>query len=199
MEWYAIQVTTGKENEVKAVLDDYGIETVMPNKPIFLRHAGTLQLIQRPLMPGYIVAKLNITNFYQLKRNKRLARTMIRICGNGYDAVSLNDKELSFFKCCGEVLHPLQLKADQCNGYTKRTYYIINPPPWAESLSVEWYDICRFIAKLHIKSNGVLEDHAFKIAAYNVDYGGIYSKQLKDLSSEGFGQSGPVAKQVVTA
>ena len=63
MDWYAIQVLTGKEAEIITALRDFGAKVLQPQVPIFLKSGGKLRLVQKPLMPGYVLAKIKITDF----------------------------------------------------------------------------------------------------------------------------------------
>jgi hypothetical protein len=205
MDWYAIQVITGKEAEVIAALKDYGVNVYLPYRPMFLRRSGNIMRVDRLLMPGYVIARLERVDFYRYKRNLRIEKMMIRLCGNEYDAVPLSNEEISFLNLCCESMTPLVLKKrlvyleKSINCLGNGVYDIVNPPPWAESTYVEWYDKRQFEAKLHIKSNGVLKDHAFKVAAWCVnESSGTYEEQLKGLMLKDFGRSNVLQQQVFT-
>lgn len=193
MDWYAVQILTGKEQEVFSTLRDKGVEVIMPCRPLFIRHSNSIVCIEKPLMPGYMIARLEVTDFYKYQKSKRIEKMMIRICGNGYDAVPLNKEEIAFFRLCENSMEPLILKK-QFTGLNKtsqsKTIDILNPPPWADKTSIEWYDIDRFKAKLRIHSSGVMKDRSFTIAAYDVNYTGKYLEQLQGLSQKMFGKFG---------
>lgn len=52
MDWYAIQVLTGKEAEALAGLRDSGVETLEPYVPRFYIRGGKVSLSSKLLIPG---------------------------------------------------------------------------------------------------------------------------------------------------
>lgn len=82
MNWYAIQVITGKEHEVAAALRDFGMETLEPKTPMIFRFSQKLKLENRLLLPGYVVGRMDEVDFFRYQREPRIERMMIRICGN---------------------------------------------------------------------------------------------------------------------
>jgi transcription antitermination factor NusG len=94
MDWYAIQVMTGKETQVVADLKDHGKEVMQPKRPLFYRRGGNLRIVQNPLFPGYVFARLEVTDFYKEKRDLRVEGMMIRLCVNNYEAVELSSDEI---------------------------------------------------------------------------------------------------------
>lgn len=197
MDWYAIQVITGKEPQVISALKDFGIEVLLPYRPMFLRHSSNIMRVDRPLMPGYVIARLEVTDFYLYQRNQRVEKMMIRICGNGYDAVPLNEEEITFFKYCCDRMMPLKIKK-RIENEVLTGYNIVNSPPWVKNIKVDWYDIDKFKAQICISTSGVIKDHAFTIASYDINDYGSYAEQLQGLSQEGFGKFGRSMRQAVT-
>lgn len=193
MDWYAIQLITGKESQVLAALGDFGVETINPFKPLFMKHGGKLTLIHKPLLPGYLIARLQDIDFYRYQRNERVEKMMIRICGNGYDAVPLTENEISFFKSCCTGLRPLVIKKELSRGY----YSFPDFPSWVKDAYIDWYDEDRFRAKVHISMDGRLTFNSFTIAAWSVDYTGAYLEQLQDLSNKEHGQFEFLKRQVI--
>lgn len=187
MNWYAIQVKTGKENEVSTALKDFGLSVIEPYTSIFFKRGGNISLVKKPLMPGYVIASFEYTDFYIYKQRLRIERMMQRLCGNGFDPVPLNDEDLEFIKRCSYNMEPLILKKRESKPGIKNLYDIINSPPWAQYAYIEFFDISKFSVKLHITTNGAMKDHAFRIAAYSIDYTGQYAQQLQDLSFCKFG------------
>lgn len=193
MDWYAVQVITGKEPEVLPALRDAGVELLEPVAPMFIKRGGEIRLSCRPLIPGYVFAKLDITDFYKYQRSSRLERMMIRLCGNGRDPVPLMQQELDFLSLCSGCLQPLCLR-EICYGI----YDIVNSPPWAKDLYIEYYDSRQFEAKISNQSGNFLRGHSFKIAAYLECYQGKFSEQLKDLQGSDFDRFNGAAGQAVT-
>jgi hypothetical protein len=183
MNWYAIQLQTGKESEVAADLKDCGREVLQPQKPLIYKSGGKLKLVQKPLIPGYIFARLEITDFYIYKRDLRIEHMMIRLCGNGYEAVSITESELEFIRLCSLEMKPLLL--DLIND---KYFNIVNPPPWAEKARINWYAGDKFKANLSVNMKGHLETHSFTIAAFTSRYNGRYRMQLQDLLEDGFAE-----------
>jgi transcription antitermination factor NusG len=189
MEWYAIQLITGKERQVISALNDWNVETLNPQRPVIFKFHDRLRVEYKPLMPGYIIAKLKVTDFYIYKRNLRIEKMMIRLCGLEYEAVPLNNSEIGFISRINRKMQPLLIRR---NAESKGYYHfnIIDPPSWAESTYIEWYDSDRFKVRLKVKSNGALKDHIFNTAAFDVDYDGKFKTQLKDLLNECTASSG---------
>jgi hypothetical protein len=192
MNWYAIQVITGKETEVRNALTDFGIEVLLPSKPVFYKRSGYIELSYQPLIPGYIIAKMEQVSFYQYQRGKRIEKMMTRLCGNGYDAVPLNDEEISFINNCCDGMEPISLFKHNGGGID-----ILNPPHWAKNVTVDWYDIDKFKAKLRIRTSGIMKDHSFSIAAYDIEYSGKFAEQLQGLSKSTFGEFGRSIRQAI--
>lgn len=192
MDWYAIQVLTGKEQQVIDALKDYGTQVMQPQVPLFLKNGGKLRLVQKPLMPGYVFASLEITDFYKYKRTDRIEKMMIRLCGNGYEVVEISESELQFLKLCNLGMRPLIL--DRFGEILIAT----NPPPWASYARIEGYAGDKFKAKFTVNINGNLKNHSFTIAAFLLKYKGIYKEQLQDLLGDGFGKFDAAYEQVIT-
>lgn len=169
MNWYAIQVTTGKEAEVIDALKDFGSSVLRPYTSVFFKRSGNISLKQKPLMPGYVIAGFKVTDFYTYKRNQRVEGMMQRLCGNGYESVPLNQEEMSFIRLCCSGVEPLILKKQATPAEEKSRYEIINFPPWAQYAFIEFYDIAKFRVKLHIRTTGAMKDHTFSTAAYSLD------------------------------
>lgn len=193
MDWYAVQVITGKEPEVLPALRDAGVELLEPVAPMFIKRGGEIRLSYRPLIPGYIFVKLNITDFYKYQRSSRLERMMIRLCGNGRDPVPLTQQELDFLSLCSGRLQPLCIRE-----LDRGVYEITNSPPWIQALNIEWFDRRQFEAKISNQSGSFLRGHSFKIAAYLECYQGKFSDQLKDLQGSDFDRFNGASGQAVT-
>lgn len=176
MEWYAIQLITGKEQQVISALNDWGVETLNPQRPVIFKSHDRLRVVYKPLMPGYIIAKLKVTDFYIYKRNLRIEKMMIRLCGLEYEAVPLNNAETEFIGRINRKMQPLLIRRN-----TESKFNVIDPPSWTKSTYIEWYDSDRFKVRLKVESNGALKDHIFNTAAFDIDYDGKFKTQLKDL------------------
>jgi hypothetical protein len=194
MDWYAIQVITGKEPEIIPALHDFNVDMILPQRPMIIRREGMLKLANKPLMPGYIIAHLQAEDFYRYQRNQRVEKMMIRICGNGYDAVPLKEEELDFFRFFCGCIEPLIL--DGSNAFDEG-YVIQNPPPWDAKAEVIKYDDHKFEASIKLRSTGFFNNHEIKIAAYHKRYSGLFSEQLKGLSDVGFGRSKATERQTI--
>jgi hypothetical protein len=189
MEWYAIQAVSGKEMNLVKMLRYTGAEFLFPRKPMFARHKNSINLQYKPVMPGYIIAKTTVEDFYKKKHDLCFQGIMIRICGNWYDAVCLSQEDVKFYKACNQTMKPLIVRKEFGALDGSAYYSVLNPPPWAESAFVDWYYIDRFKAKFHFQRGGepdraVGEQNysSFTVAAYSVDYQGKYLSQLQDLS-----------------
>lgn len=166
MNWYAIQLRIGKEKAVIADFTDHGIKILWPRRPIFILRKGIIRLQYKPLLPGYIFAKIEVPDFYKEKRNGRIDGMMIRICGDWYDAVSLTQNDLSFFKFFLSTTKPVLLtKAIAEGSQQPQAYSIMSPPPWWKDIKLDWYDKRQLEAKLQLKTSNEIKYHSFKIAA----------------------------------
>jgi hypothetical protein len=194
MDWYAIQIITGKEPEIIPALCDFGVEMILPQRPMIIRRGRTLKLVYKPLMPGYIIAYLQVEDFYRYQRNQRVEKMMIRICGNGYDAVPLKEEELDFFGFFCSYIEPLILDGSSA---IDEGYVIQNPPPWGSKGVVIKYDDHKFEASIKLQSTGYFNNHVVKVAAYHKRYCGLFSDQLQGLSDVGFGRSKATERQTM--
>jgi hypothetical protein len=192
MDWYAIQVMTGKEPEVIAALKDHGKEVLQPQRPLFYRRGGNFRIVQNPLFPGYVFVRLEVTDFYKEKRDLRVEGMMIRLCGNWYESVELSESELQFLRLSILGMQPLML--DKFG----ETIIATNPPPWALHARVDWYAGDKFKAKLSLNIKGSLKNHSFTIAAFLSQYKGCYREQLQDLLGDGFVKRDAAYKQIIT-
>lgn len=191
MEWYALQVMSGAEADVAQSMARYGLESILPFVPIFLKHGsrnglpGKLNLIKRPMIPGYLFVKADLLVLYKIQQMERLKlqqKKIIRICGNGASPVSLEDNEISFFRMCQESMWPLRLR-----GGTD-SYEVFAPPPWMHEGYIRWYDADKFKANVIIFTGAILQERSFNIAAYHKHYSGGYQGQLQELSELCHGQ-----------
>jgi hypothetical protein len=194
MDWYAIQILTGKETEVLSALLAYKRDTITPQLPVFIKRGEKLSLEYRPLMPGYVIAKLEITDFYIYKRGQRAEKMMIRLCGNEYEAVPLESEELCFVSLFYEKVPPVALKL-----LPDGQYEAIDHPPWMQNIHVRWYDPNKFKAKMSFSTDGSVRERLFSIAAFNPSYLGKYHQQLQDLLGNCKGRAGVMEDQVITS
>lgn len=195
MEWYAIEIISGKERQVISALNDWGAETLNPQRPVILKSHEKLRVVYKPLMPGYIIAKLQVTDFYKYKRDLRVEGMMIRICGLAYESIPLNQIEIEFFRRMhykASLLLISKVKYYYIGDWhnAPKGYEILNTPPWADRARIEWYDSDRFKVRLKVKSGGNLKDHIFTTAAFDIDYSGKYQGQLINLYDESTASSG---------
>lgn len=67
--WYAVQVMTGKETEVRAKLEKLKLATMLPVQQMPERHGGTWVMKPRMALPGYIFAEAAMTPecYYAIK------------------------------------------------------------------------------------------------------------------------------------
>lgn len=172
MSWFALQVISGDEKEVADRLKDYNIDTILPYKPIFLKYSKKINIIRKPLLPGYVIAQFDIMHIYMILGQQEFSKKVVRICGNGTDKVPLSAEDIEFLCGCKKI-EPL------CLEYKNPNFQILGQQPLKKNMEVEWYDRDRFKAKIHFKMDGFLKDHAFIIAAYDMGYRGKYRNQLQ--------------------
>ena len=66
--WYAVQVMTGKETEVRAKLEKLKLATMLPVQRMPERRGGTWVMKPRMALPGYIFAEAAMTpDYYAIK------------------------------------------------------------------------------------------------------------------------------------
>lgn len=198
MEWYVLQVMTGCEADVAQQMEQNGYKVILPYVPIFLKQGwargGNLVLIKRPMLPGYVLVKADLSDLYrimQIHRLKRLQKKIVRICGNGSSPVSLDKNEIFFFRACQKFMRPLQLVPNQCfqGAVNRETFQIVNAPPWAKNIYIKWYDQDRFKAKVAILSGSMFRERLFNVAAYNLHYNGAFADQLMNLYTQSLNES----------
>jgi hypothetical protein len=181
MAWYALQVLSGEEMQISEKLNGLSIQTILPYNPTILKSASKIRLVYHPLLPGYIIANLQLPRDYFALNRQELNKKVIRICGNGHEAVSLTEDEITFFRLCSEFLAaPIKLK---------RNFIIelLDHPPEFR-VEVDWYQPDKFKARLRITIPGVFKDHVFTTAAFDDDYRGVYYEQLQGLQNFRNGQ-----------
>lgn len=59
--WYAIQVRTGKENEVSDAIVAQGYETCLPMRVMIERRSGKWTQVKRNMLQGYALARLDMS------------------------------------------------------------------------------------------------------------------------------------------
>lgn len=190
MEWYALQVITGKEAEVAQEIKQLAHETrqyefdiILPYVPIFLKRSAKLSIMKRPMLPGYVLVKADLSSLYLLmqKERLRLQKKIVRICGSGYSPVPLDEDEISFFRSCSEFMKPLIFEKKRIDRQ-QHVYTVVNPPPWAVDVEINTYDRQHFQAEASVWCGRQLQKRSFGIAAYPSYYNGFFASQLHSLS-----------------
>ncbi len=106
--WYALFVTTGKEDDVKARLN-YKFQdrftVLVPKRKLRERKGGTWINVIRTLFPGYVLikSKIGTQEYYELKGTPDL----IKLLRTGNDITPVDDDEmrvLSQLICNGELI-----------------------------------------------------------------------------------------------
>lgn len=183
IEWYALQVKTGNEAEVAQRVETRGFDTILPYVPIFIKRSEKLSIMKRPMLPGYVLVQADLSSIYLLMQKERLGfpQKIVRICGNGYSPIPLDEDEISFFRMCSQSMAPLVFNKEQIDRH-HHVYTVVNSPPWMANVEINNYDRKHFQADASIWCGRLLQMRSFGIAAYPSYYDGVFASQLKSLS-----------------
>lgn len=104
MKWHALQVLTGKEQDVAAMLRRIGIQAVAPEEQCLERRGGEWQTVRKTLLPGYVLIHVDMTAilYYNLTRKPHVLKL---IGGAGDKFAPIPDDQIM-------VLHGLMLRGD---------------------------------------------------------------------------------------
>lgn len=94
--WYAIEVRTGQEATVAAVLETKGLATLLPTHTARRRWSDRVKQIRVPLFPGYVFCRLPVDG-----SGPRAVTTkgVLRIVGFGGGPQALADSEVRLLEC----------------------------------------------------------------------------------------------------
>jgi len=84
--WYAMQVRTGREGDVVAMLHRAGIHATAPARAALERRGGQWEPVRRALLPGYVLieAEMTVRLYYHLSRKP----AVVRLLGSAGQVVS---------------------------------------------------------------------------------------------------------------
>ena len=104
MKWHALQVLTGKEQDVAAQLRRVGIQAIAPEEQSMERRSGAWETIRKTLLPGYVLihVDMTVTLYYNLTR-KPFVLALIGSAGDRFAPIP--DEQIL-------VLHGLMLRGD---------------------------------------------------------------------------------------
>ena len=90
--WYVLQVSTGKETEVRNLLERQGYKVLVPLTQKLIRRKGSWHKSLDIVFTGYVFIKLNYSwiDYYNICK----CRSVIKILGGGYSPVPLSDNEI---------------------------------------------------------------------------------------------------------
>ncbi len=90
--WYVLQVSTGKETEVRNLLERQGYKVLVPLTQKLIRRKGSWHKSLDIVFTGYVFIKLNYSwiDYYNICK----CRSVIKILGGGYAPVPLSDNEI---------------------------------------------------------------------------------------------------------
>jgi transcription antitermination factor NusG len=96
MNWYALQVMTGKEQDVAAAIRRIGIQAIAPEEQMLERHGGEWKTIRKTLIPGYVLihADMTVTLYYNLSRKPHVIKL---VGGAGEKMASIPDEQIMIF------------------------------------------------------------------------------------------------------
>lgn len=95
MNWYVLQVLTGKEEEIARKLGQRGIESLVPKEHITLHKGGEWLNQTRLLLPGYVLIHTNYSPTCYYTFHAILG--IIRILGNMGKPVPLTSQEEAYW------------------------------------------------------------------------------------------------------
>jgi len=61
MSWYALQVLTGREQDVAEMLRRTRIQAIAPEEQVFERRGGEWHTVRKTLLPGYVLIHVDMT------------------------------------------------------------------------------------------------------------------------------------------
>lgn len=78
MSWYAMQVLTGREDDVVAMLHRAGIHATAPVRAALERRGGQWEPVRKALLPGYVLIECEMTVqlYYHLGRKPAVVRLL---------------------------------------------------------------------------------------------------------------------------
>lgn len=94
MNWYVAQVMTGKEEEVKARIREYGITAVVPKKRMMEQKCGKWRGVVRVIFPGYVfivICAMEAEAYYKI----RSVTGVIKLLGDEQGPISILEAEVS--------------------------------------------------------------------------------------------------------
>ncbi len=97
MQWYALFVMTGDEDEFKLFMDklipDLGVRVLIPKRRLLERYHGKVHEKIKTLLPGYVLiqADMDVEFYYRIKKIPRL----LCILKDKYDPVRIPEDEIS--------------------------------------------------------------------------------------------------------
>lgn len=156
--WYAVQVTTGKEEETsyvcrKLVPEETLQECFIPRGERMRRYEGAWHKEERPLFPGYLFFITDQVEelYYELKGVPELTK----ILGDGSSFIPLEEEEISLMLQMGGKEHV----AAMSSGYIEGDQVIITSGP-LQTLkgTIRKIDRHKRLAVVQMKMMGRLQD-----------------------------------------
>jgi len=120
MDYYAVQVRTGREPEllkkIRDISDEYehNIQVYFPRRVLYIKKKGIRQKTDAPVFPGYIflaIDDLSAQVYWQLRRTK----DFYHFLPNNHDPLPLTGHDLSLlrhFLSFGEITDPSKVYFD---------------------------------------------------------------------------------------
>ena len=119
MDYYAVQVKTGKEPELLKIIrklneENHEIEAYFPRRVLYIKKKGIRQKTDAPVFPGYIflaIDDLSAPVYWQLRRMK----DFYHFLPNNHDPLPLTGHDLSLlrhFLSFGEIAEPSKVYFD---------------------------------------------------------------------------------------
>jgi len=156
--WYAIQAYSGSEVSVKkaimALVEEQGIQDrladiVVPMEDVIELKKGKQKIVERPLYPGYVFAKLDLdTNLWQKIQSLSKVGKFI---GEAKKPTPLSDKDIELIL---EKAHNKSAPKPKVNFSTAEVVRIIDGPFANFTGIVEEYDMAHGKLKLNVSIFG---------------------------------------------
>ncbi len=156
--WYAIQAYSGSEvsvqKAIKALVKEQGIEDrladiVVPMEDVIELKKGKQKIVERPLYPGYVFAKLDLdTNLWQ--KIQSLSRVG-KFIGEAKKPTPLSDKDIELIL---EKAHNKSAPKPKVNFSTAEVVRITDGPFANFTGIVEEYDMSHGKLKLNVSIFG---------------------------------------------
>jgi transcription antitermination factor NusG len=91
MAWFALQVRSRWESAAKGLLENKGLETLLPTYPVTRRWSDRSKNVESPLFPGYVFCRFDIHDRLPVL----ITPGIIRVVGRGKTPIAVAETEIT--------------------------------------------------------------------------------------------------------